>query len=299
VQFDAALALAGAQPASAFGGCERVVPLLASTLTESSVQTAAVLSDDAESYQGIRTALESMGYRVLAQGRSVSEMEGMLAETGNVELVVSVLSTPDKAAGVVDQVRNHVRLSGQDSYIDLGRRYATDHSIMVRQVGLPAETLLRASYELVEAASGGAISSDEADSYKTRAVAALRDLAVSGNAVLNAADSAATLIQALPDATGAAKLNIAEVLSRIGQDRAQRAVMDAALEASGDEQVALLGLASGSAKRFGNMIEERQVKNLVTLARDGGDAESTAAAALMGALGLPNTELMPLITGTK
>ena len=307
VQFDAALALAGAQPASAFGGCERVVPLLASTLTESSVQTAAVLSDDAESYQGIRAALESMGYRVLSQGRSVAEMEGMLAETGNVELVVSVLSTPDKAAGVVDQVRNHVRLSatpillltGQDSYIDLGRRYATDHSIMVRQVGLPAETLLRASYELVQAASGGAISSEEADSYKSRAVSALRDLAVSGNAVLNAADSAATLIQALPDAAGAAKLNIADVLSRIGQDRAQRALMDAALEATGDEQVALLGLTSGSAKRFGNMIDERQIKNLVTLARDGGDAESTAAAALMGSLGLPNTELMPLITGTK
>ncbi len=307
VQFEAALALAAAQPATAFGGADRVVPTLAGTLRGAARQTAAILTSDAETYQGIRSSLETMGYTVFPQGRSVADLEGPISDAGNVDLVVSVISAADRAGGVVEEVRNHSRLAAtpvlfltnQDSYIELGRRYATDGSIMVRQVGLPSETLLRAAYDLVQRASGGPISSDEADAYGSRALSAMRDLAVSGNSVLPVADAATVLIAAVPEASGQTKLRMVEILCRIGEERAQRASMDAALTAEGDEQVALLDLVAGSAKRYGNNLEARQLSRLISIAKDGTDAQATAAASLMGALQLPNGELLPLITGGK
>jgi hypothetical protein len=47
------------------------------------------------------------------------------------------------------------------------------------------------------------------------------------------------------------------------------------------------------------MLEPRQINALVRLATGGAtsDAQATAAAAVMGALNLPNAELIPLITG--
>lgn len=71
--------------------------------------------------------------------------------------------------------------------------------------------------------------------------------------------------------------------------------MDAALAASGQERVALLEMVGESAKRFGNMLSDRHVTRLVGLARDGQSEEAVTAAALMGALNLPNTELLGLI----
>jgi hypothetical protein len=90
-------------------------------------------------------------------------------------------------------------------------------------------------------------------------------------------------------------MQIAEILSRIGQDRAQRAVMDAALSAKGADRVTLLKLTADSAKRFGNMLEVRQVAQVVEIAGKGADDEATAAASLMGALNLPNNEVVSLI----
>ena len=71
----------------------------------------------------------------------------------------------------------------------------------------------------------------------------------------------------------------------------------AALSAEGEEQVTLLGLVSGSAKRYGNKLEARQLSRLMKLAKEGADAQATGAASLMGALQLPNADLLPLIVG--
>ncbi|MFZ4574893.1 MAG: HEAT repeat domain-containing protein [Phycisphaerales bacterium] len=305
VQFESALALAASQPSAAFGGADRVVPTLASTLRNASRQTAAILATDAETYQGIRSSLESMGYTVFPQGRAVADLDGPIADAGNVDLVVSVITSADRAGGVLEEVRNSPRLAAtpvmfltnQDSYIDLGRRYFTDSSVMVRQIGLPSDTLLRAAYELVQRASGGPISEDEAKAYSSRALTAMRDLALSGNTVLPVSDATSVLIAAAPEASGETKARMVEILCRIDEERAQRAAMDAAMSAEAEEQVTLLDMVAGSAKRFGNKLEARQVTRLVKLAKEGGDAQATAAASLMGALQLPNTDLLPLITG--
>ena len=62
-----------------------------------------------------------------------------------------------------------------------------------------------------------------------------------------------------------------------------------------EEQVELLEKVSDSAKRYGTMLDDRHINRLVRLALEGQGDEAVAAAALMGSLNLPNSELLPLL----
>ena len=54
-----------------------------------------------------------------------------------------------------------------------------------------------------------------------------------------------------------------------------------------------------SAKRYGNLLEPRQVERIMEQVRTAPDKEATAAAALVGSLNLPNANLVPLILEKK
>ena len=76
---------------------------------------------------------------------------------------------------------------------------------------------------------------------------------------------------------------------------------DAALSASGSEQVALLDASANSARRFGNRVESRQVDALRRLigqnsGASGDQAVADAAGRLYGSLNLPADEAVRLIT---
>ena len=93
--------------------------------------------------------------------------------------------------------------------------------------------------------------------------------------------------------------SIADVLAYVPTKTAQQAIFDAAMaaDAGSQDRVAMLNAVSTSAKRTGNQLTERQVASLLELVTKGGDAEATAAASLMGALNLPNANIVPLILG--
>ncbi len=307
VQYEAALALAAAQPQMAFNGSDRVVPALASSIRGASTQYAAIVAIDAEVYQGMRRLLTGMGYTVLPQGRAISDLQEPIAEAPAVDLVVGAGLSADKVPALIEQVRGWTKISATpilvitnpESYVALRHRYDTDSTVAVRQSGVPNDAMTKAITDLVNTASGGPITDQEAREYAKRSLAALRDLAVSNNAVLNVSDAVLPLIGALADPGSASRMQIAEILARVGQERAQRAVVDAALTAKGADKVALLGLAADSAKRFGNLLEIRQVAQVVELASKGTDEEATAAAGLMGALKLEQSELVTLIVSKK
>jgi hypothetical protein len=303
VQYEAALALAAAQPQNPFAGSDRVVPTLASSIRGASTQYAVVVANDAETYQGMRRTLTGLGYTVMPQGRTLSDLEQSIAEAPAVDLIVGYGMSGDKVPALIEQVRGWAKISATpvlvltnpESFVAVRHRYENDAGVAIRQTGVTGDALNKAISDLVNTASGGPISEQEARQYGQRALSALRDLAVSGNQVLNVSDATLPLIGALGDAASPARMQVADILSRIGQDRAQRAVMDAALATKGQDRVALLGMVSESAKRFGNKLEVRQVQQLVEIAGKGADDEATAAASLMGALNLPNNELVNLI----
>lgn len=303
VQYEAALALAAAQPTAGFPGSERVVPTLAGAIRDASMMYAAVVAADNETYQAMRRSLEKAGYTVLPFGARLEDLSGPIAEVPGVDLVTASGLSGENLVRLVEGVRGSPKLSATpvlglapaESYPELRRRYEQDSSVAIRPQAIGEEMMLESVNGLVGAASGGPIAGDEARGYSKRALAALRDLAVSNNPVFNVGDASLPLMAAMSDGTGATKLELAEVLSRVGQQRVQVALMDAALEAKGDERVALLHKVADSAKRFGNQLEARQVGRLTELATKGSETEATAAAALMGALNLPNSQIVPLI----
>jgi hypothetical protein len=307
VQYEAALALAAANPAAAFAGSDRVVPTLASTVRGATTQYAVILTSEAELYQGVRSVLNKMGYTVLPQGRAMSDLAAPLSEAPAVDLVVTAGIRGEAIAAALEGIRGESKtvatptliLTDSASYIDLRRRYASDATVAIRQSGIGEASITESVNQLVERASGGPIAQAEAEGYAARSLAALRDLAVSGNTVLNAGEATGSLMAALPQTSGATKMKIAEILARVNQDRAQRSVMEAALAAADAERVALLGLVSDSGKRFGNFLEAGQISRLTEIASKGSDAEATAAASLIGTMNLAKTELVPMILNKK
>lgn len=306
VQYEAALAIAASAPAQAFPGSDRVVPTLASAIRGAADQYAVVLAREPELYQRLRAALESKGYTVLPQGGTLNDISGPLSEAPGIELLVIAENTGDRAIQSVDVVRSNSKttatpiliLTSPDGYIDLTRRFGADETVAVRQLAAGDEAALRSAEGLVETASGGPITESEAAEYRGRSLASLRDLAVANSTVLSVGDAAPSLIQALDQAPDdATRLAIADILARVNQARAQRAIMDAALNASGPERAALFTSVASSAKSFGGQLEDRQIRRLMELANQGSDAEAASAAALMGALNLPNASLLPMVLG--
>lgn len=307
VQYDAALALATSQPAAAFPGSERVVPTLASAIRDAGSQYAAIVTGELETYQALRKVLEKSGFRVLPMGKTLAELEGPIAETPGIDLMVIHNFTGDKIKGLVEDIRRTPRVSAvpvlaltsTEQYLGLSRQFDGDTTVWIRQSAMGEDVLTRAVAGLMESAAGGPIGQQEAKQYTGRSLAALRDLAISNNAVLKVEDAVLPLTAALGDAAGDSKFRIAEILSRINQSRAQRSLMDTALSASGDDRVAMMSLVSASAKRFGNQLEPRQVTRVAELAASKNEVEATSAAALLGSLSLPNSQLVPLILGSK
>lgn len=301
VQYEAALALAKSQPERAFGGSERVVPLLASAIQNASRQIAVVLSDDAERAESLRQFMEARGYEVFA-GRSLSQVQGAMDDVPGVDVVLMDFP-PDEVRPLIGEIRADRRmgatpvlaLSLGEGYETLRRRLGGDATVEVRRAGIDEQTLGAAVDDLIDRASGGPIGEEEALEYAMRALEVMRDLAVSRNAVFDVADAAMPLISALGEHQGRMRFMVAEVLSRIGQQRVQQALMESALTSQGIERIELMNYVAQSAKLYGNMLQDRQINRLMDATLGSTGAEATAAAALMGALNLPNDRILPLI----
>lgn len=304
VQYDAALAIGGALPADGFAGDERVVPLLASAVRDVNARYAQILSNDQEMYQGVRGVLDSMGYQVLPRYAAISDARNSIAETPGLDLIVAITKGSDVEA-LVDEVRDTPELAAtpvlalvsRADAASLSARYERDTLASVRPMSMRANELRRAAEVLVEGAAGGPISEAEARGYASRSLAALRDLAITGGGSLDPSTAAPALINAMNDGDAADPMQVAGVLAVLDSEIAQVALMDQALSAGGSERVQLLELTANSVRRFGARLESRQVDRLVDLVSSAQGDEGTAAAALAGALGLPNDRLLPLIIG--
>jgi hypothetical protein len=306
VQYESALALAKAQPTATFQGSERVVPLLAGAIRNAGTRYAVILgTQDDESYKAIRQAIADSGYEVLPFATNLSSLAAEIATRPGIDLVVTNGLGAAATEELIEETRRSpallatpvLALTSAQAYIDLGRKYDRDVAVAVRPAGLPAVTVKNAAEQLVEAAVGGRITTEEAKAYSARALSALRDLALSGNQVFSVADAMRPLIASLGEAEGETRVQVAEVLSRIGERAAQVALADTSLTTKDADRLAMLDKLGESAKRFGNQLEPRQVQRLLELAATGGNEEATAAAAVLGALNLPNDNLVPLILG--
>lgn len=302
VQYDAALAIASSQPRSNFQGSERVVPILSSSIRFAGTNYALVIAEGDEQYRSTRRVLETMGYEVLPFGSQVSELAQAIAEVPGVDLIVTQAGRA-KTEPLIGAIRSSAKLSAApiltlvatDELPRLRRVHGSDESIMVRSFGIDEASLNAAVKDLVDVAAGGVIEADEAREFAMRALAALRDLAVAENDVLDVGDATVSLVAAMNETTGPVRVEVAEVLSRIGRSNAQTTLAEASLAASGSERIELLYKLAGSARRYGNMLSNPLTEQLVQLSATGDDQEATAAATVIGALGVSESDLVRLI----
>lgn len=306
VQYEAAIALGAASPEQAFEGSDQVVRILASAIRDVAAKYALVVSSDAERGKTIADALRAEGYTLLPTSRSLDEVAQPIAESAGIDLIVTDLPSASTAE-TITQAHSMAKLratpvlavvTGQ-AYAEQADRFARDARVRMVRQGASSSDLMEAGRQLLDIAIGGPVTAEEAEAYRTRCLAVLRDLAVSENPVLKIEDAAGPLVAFLPEATGEMKMKVAEVLSYVGLPVAQSALMDASTVQgiSADDQIAMLAKVTASARRFGNLLEPRHISTIKQLATQSRGPEATAAAALMGALNLPNADMVPLIVG--
>ncbi len=306
VQYEAALALGAANPVEPFPGADRVTPLLASAIRDASTQYAVVIASNVERQQAIATLLQGEGYEVLPPAASLAGVASAIAEAPGVDLVV-VDGLTTLVDSTITESRSHPKLRATpvlgvlpaSGWSELHFRFENEPLTEVRREGISDDQLVEATMQLVLEGSGPLISEDQARQYALDSLAVLRDLAISGSSSLSVSDAALPLIGALESTDGDVQLEVADVLARIGQRRAQIALMDAALAADGETEVLLLEKVTRSAKAFGNLLERRHIQRLVELTTSDDTQVATAAAALMGALNLQGGEILDLILVTR
>lgn len=306
VRYDAALAIAASQPDASFPGSDRIVPTLAGMVRYAGERFAvALVGESAEAYSQARAALERQGYTVLPQAlRGLDDIAGPLAETPGVDLVVIDRSNGEAALETAEQVLEDRRLGvapvavfvPPTDEIRVRQRLSGRDNVLVRRSTISTGERREAIELIVERVTGGPLTDAQARGYRMRALAQLRDLAVANNEVLAVEDAARTLVPALTELGPPLRLQVAEVLAHIGRRDAQTALMDAALTSTDlEDRVALLEKVGDSAKRFGGLLPDRQIRRLIELADAPEQRIATAAAAVMGALELEGFRIVPLL----
>lgn len=301
VQFEAAFALASVNPPSAFVGSRQVVPLLAQAVRGGGQTYAGIVSAGTEDAQRISGTLRAMGLMPLTAAADAREFGAISARNAGCDLVV--------IAGNAAQVRDQfaaVRAQRAGSALpvvvvaqpaDKGSldALASDGRTVVLGADISDDAFKAGVDQLVQKAFGARLGASDSSRYVNEGVDALRRVGYAGGGVYRLADAEAALADALRTQEGAVKVAVADLLSMIDSSRAQRAVIDAALGAGGDEQVMLLSPVAQGARRFGSKATSAQADAVRELVRTSSGPLADAAAAAFGALSLPSSEAVDLI----
>lgn len=302
VRYEAALALAGAQPNEPFAGADRVVPTLASAVRDVSDRFAILVTQDREVYDEIRPTLESIGFSVLPHANNFDALAVPMSQVPGVDFV-TLVGSPEWARGLIERVRVSPNTSAAPTLAmvnqaDVGsliQQVGRDDSLEIRSRAIGVDAMRNTIDALLKRTGNAGLSESDIAMYRESAVNALRDLAVARNRVLRIEDASASLVRTLEDNRIGMTMSIAEVLAWVPEARAQMAIFDRALQSEGSVRVELLGKVAESARRYGNRLEQRQVNRLIDLAKTGNEADATAAAGVLGSLNLPNVEISSLI----
>ena len=303
VRFDAALVLARALPQSSFAQDSLVVPILGS-MVQAGGTMGAVIASTEEDRQGLGARINALGVSAVTAGGSLSEVEGKLSHGQSIDLVI----LQGSRAAVNDTIRS-IRVSraaatapvviiasGTDAGT-LAIDFEHDARVSVFLASATDEQFSAAIESAVGAAGGIAMTDEEGMQYTESSLAALQLIAESASPVFDIRDCESGLIAALGSATGATRGSVARVLALMPSDKSQRALMDAALgaEAEAEMQQLLLSTVATSARKFGNLLQARQLEALRSLIANSSGPLADSAGQAFGALGLPSAEVVKLI----
>jgi hypothetical protein len=250
--------------------------------------------------------LGKAGFSVVASGPGFYDLESEINRSNGIDLVVVQAGAAD-AVTTVGQIRNFVgtgatpvmlMCSGIDK-IAMDREFTGDRATGAFINGRTEAQFQSAVNSLMDVASGGRLTASDSMTYTRNALQTLANIARYGKGPYDIASAEPSLLAAMTSISGGMRLLVAEVVSLIDTDASQQALIDAALAASGNEQISLLDLSASSARSFGNKSATRQVEALRRLVASstgtGNSSTADAAGRLYGSLDLSSDEAVRLI----
>ena len=306
VRYRAAQALAFAEPTRTFDAAYRVVPVLANSIRQAGSSYATVLSPDQDTRNTLNDAASSLGYQPLAAG-SVAEAANLLRNAPGVDLVIVGGEPRDlrdaiSAATANPQLANApiIALTRAENRATLADEFSGNPRITVvaADPAAPGDALNTAVEEARQRYSGATLTDEEATALALRSLELLEQIAMNDNSVFNAADALPALVEATGDERPEVAMAAGDVLARLDNPDAQSQLADAALDAVGDVQIALLVDLAESANTFGNRISPDQGNRLTELVKTSRGDLAVAAAQAHGALTLPTSNAVDLILST-
>lgn len=188
------------------------------------------------------------------------------------------------------------------SYGDVSVRYSAAIAIggaLPNSSFVGSELIIRNLAEAVTHEAVETLGQETLDAYAMRALDVMRMLAITENPVVDVAMARDTLIAATGDDREAVRMRAGEILARLSSPDAQRAIFAMAMNETNSQEVRLSGFSSLtlSAKRNGNLLEDKAIKQLYAFISSTQTEPTLRSAAAMsfGALNLPSRMVKDLI----
>ncbi len=302
VRLDAALALASSKATESFDGSFAVVSSLAAAVSWDGAPRAIALGGIAEDRNAIDAQLAEAGFTPILNASGLVDATANIAAADGVELVVlrgdaDALTTSYRAirANAMTYATPVLAIVSVHDEPAVRAFIGNDPSIAAWTSGGTIETFRAAASAVVASVSGSMVDESEAVAYAAAALESLESLATSHNPIMVATDAEPTLLRALADRPESFKLLVAETLAAFGTTTAAAGLVDAALLATPDTQIALLDAATAAVRASGLRGSEKQVAGVTNLVASSEGAAADAAGRLYGALNLGSAEAVKLI----
>lgn len=307
VRIKAALALGAALPKSQFADSQSVVPVLASTLTQTGRQQLIVVDAEQGNANRVMGALRGGDRDVIAETNFDRAMVRARIEFQMVSGVfLSTDLTEPSIAVALKKLRSEFAFAKTPVVVLTKPRQSVLAEDLARADSLVevvdaagADAALEAALERARGRAGQApLSSETALDLALRAAETLRRIALDGRTVYDASVATPSLISALAASDERLQITAASVLAITPSAAGQRAIAHVALDEKNTKslRVAAFGSLSESAKYNGNQLEDGQINELVTIAKDDPDLTiRTAASHTLGAINLNNNKASEII----
>ena len=305
VRFEAVLALANTHPDASFPGSDGIVHVLAEAVRQSDTRYAVVLGADQDSTNAVMAALDDLDYEPIG-GLSVADLTDAIAGKPGVDVIVTNQS-PEHVRRFVHQRVGDYKLSSVPLIVlatpgnmaTMNQAFEGQRGIYVIAGAQQAADLEPAVAQAAADHGGAPISVDEGYDYAMSALEMLAQIALGSSEVFNVTDALPALIEALGDDRPEVVSLAADVLALIDTIEGQQAIAEAAQgqTRAADLRIALLGSLSASATHMGNQLNEPQLDKVLELAKTSTGEMAIAAARAHGALMLPTSNVVEMLTG--
>lgn len=307
IRYAAAAVLAEARPQKRFSGWNMVVPVLIEALRQSGVSSVTLADADLDRRNKVKDLLRGVNMDVFDDESFGKALQGA-RDAGGVDLVVIAagIEGPDPA-GAVAMLRGRAALR------------AVPVIVLAKATAMPAARRLARGDPLVfvwaveelNAAGLGkildkigltALPAARAAEWSIRAARCLGMLSMTRNPVYELGQAVPSLIAVLKDQRDKVRIAAAEALAQFRSPAAQQAIVDLANNAQAGKEVRLAAYAASaeSVRMFGNILAEKQIRDVIAVTTGKGDMEiRKAAAKVLGALNLPSEKIMELIVSAK